>query len=233
MARWEKKSFAMVECKTKAETPGTFTGYASTYAKDAYGDRILPGAFAQSIKDQRGKIPILFNHRSDSLVGFSTDLAEDTKGLYIDASLALGTATGADVYALMQLAEKVDFRMGLSIGFYTLEAELADDGGRLIKSVDLVETSITATPANNGARVESVKSKRAIERILRDVGSCSLESSKRVLALLNPYLSPDEDEDEDDGEPLPELARDVREWRQHIQFRNTVRTALSQLKGTQ
>jgi HK97 family phage prohead protease len=218
----------MVECRTKEAAPGTFTGYASTYSKDAYGDRILPGAFAQSIRDQRGKIPIYFNHRSDQLIGFSTDLAEDTKGLYIDASLSLDSSTGADVYALLKLAEQVDFRMGLSIGFYTVEAELSDDGGRLIKTVDLVETSVTATPANSGSRVDTVKSTRVVEQLLRDVGGCSVEKSKRVTALLTPYLSPEKDE----GEPADDLVRDVREWRQQLELRHAMRTAFLGLRAS-
>lgn len=224
MSRLESKAFSMLECKTKADAPGTFTGYASTYSKDAYGDKILPGAFAQSIKDKRGKIPIYFNHRSDNLIGFSTDLAEDTKGLYIDATLSTETTTGADVYALLKLAESIDFRMGLSIGFYTLEAESADDGSRVIKAVDLVETSVTATPANSGARVETIKSKRAIEQVLRDVGLCSADRSKRVLSMLRPYFSPD-----DEREPAPELARDVREWREQIEFRNGMHSIFNEV----
>lgn len=199
----EHKSYPLLECKTDAA--GKFSGYAAAYTKDAYGDRIIPGAFAQSIKDQKGKIPIFLNHDSDSWVGFSTDLAEDAKGLYIEAMLSLNTSKGADIAALLQTAKQVDYRVGLSIGFVAEEVEFDDvTGGRLLKSINLWETSITPFPANRNARIESIKSVRSIEQILRDVGGCSENAAKRTLAMLRPYLLADAS-----GTPPPP-ERDVR-----------------------
>lgn len=198
----EFKAFPLLECK--ADTGGTFSGYASTYARDLYGDRILPGAFAQSIKDQRGKVPILFDHNRDAWIGFSRDLAEDAKGLYIDGLLSVDNSRGADAYALLKTAQSVDYRPGLSIGFVPVD-EGIEDGDRVIKTIDLYEVSVTPFPANRGARVEAVKSIRNLEQILRDVGGCSGDAAKRTLALLRPYLSAVAD-----GNPPPP-ERDVRE----------------------
>lgn len=199
----EHKSYPLLECKT--DEGGKFSGYAAAYTKDSYGDRIIPGAFGQSIKDQKGKIPIFLNHDSDSWVGFSTDLAEDAKGLYIEAVLSLNTSKGADVAALLKTAKQVDYRVGLSIGFVAEEVEFDDaTGGRLLKSINLWETSITPFPANRNARIESIKSVRSIEQILRDVGGCSGDAAKRTLAMLRPYLLADAS-----GTPPPP-ERDVR-----------------------
>jgi hypothetical protein len=203
MENIEHKQFAMTEFKADGDQ-GKFSGYASTYNRDAYGDRIIPGAFSQSIKDQRGVIPIFMNHSTDNWVGFSTDLAEDAKGLYIEGLLALDTSQGKDAYALLKTADKADYKVGLSIGFVAEEWELDDTNNRILKTIDLWETSITPFPANRSARVASVKSVRNIEQILRDVGLCSKESSKRAIALLTPYLSADAD-----GSPSQPL-RDVR-----------------------
>lgn len=214
----EYKAYPLLECK--AEDGGKFTGYAAAYTKDSYGDRILPGAFAQSIKDQKGKIPIFLNHDTSEWIGFSTDLAEDQKGLYIEGVLSLASTRGADTAALLKIAKQVEYRVGLSIGFTADEVEFDDaTGARLLKTINLWETSITPFPANKNARIESIKSIRNIEQILRDVGGCSGEAAKRAYAMLRPYLLADAS-----GEPLPpkrdvrgleqsELVAAIRAWR--------------------
>jgi HK97 family phage prohead protease len=200
----EYKAYSLLE--TKSEAAGKFTGYASTYGRDAYGDRILAGAFAESIKEQRGKIPIFMEHFD--WIGVSTDLAEDAKGLYIEGQIALDTVRGRDAFALMQTSEKADFRVGLSIGFTAEEVEYDEaTGARTLKKINLWETSITPFPANRGARVDSIKSLRNVEQILRDVGGCSKEGAKRAIALLQPYLLPD-----GSGSP-PSSERDARTLR--------------------
>jgi HK97 family phage prohead protease len=197
---YEIKAFPLLECKT--EEGGRFSGYAATYSRDSYGDRIIPGAFGQTIKDRRGHIPIFMNHNPDSPLGFSEELAEDGKGLWISGILSIDTRGGADAYALLKTAKTVDYKMGLSIGFIAEEVEYASDG-RLLKSIDLWETSLTPFPANSGARVEQFKSLRNVEQILRDVGGCSKESAKRTLSALRPHLSAGAD-----GQP-PTQKRDV------------------------
>jgi uncharacterized protein len=181
----EYKAFPLLDCKS--EDGGRFSGYAAAYTRDAYGDRIAPGAFAKSIKEQRGIIPIFLDHERSKWVGFSTDLAEDAKGLYIDAVLSLESSQGADTYALLKTAKKVDYRVGLSIGFVAEEVEYDDQNGRLLKSIELFETSITPFPANRSARIEAFKSLRDYEQLLRDAG-CSRDVSKRVLTQLEPFL---------------------------------------------
>ena len=205
----EYKAFPLVECKS--DEGGKFTGHAAAYAKDVYGDRIIPGAFAATIKEQGGKIPIFLNHDSDQWIGFSTELVEDKKGLYIEAAISLDSSRGADVAALLKLAQAVDYRVGLSIGFTAEEVEYDDaTGGRLLKSINLWETSITPFPANRKARIDSVKSVRNIEQVLRDVGGCSGDAAKRAIACLRPYLLADAS-----GQPPPP-ERDVREQGQLI-----------------
>jgi HK97 family phage prohead protease len=190
----EYKSFPLL-LSTKADEPtGHFTGYAAAYTKDLYGDRILPGAFGQSIKDQKGMIPIFLNHDSDLHIGFSTDLAEDAKGLYIEAVLSLESRQAADTYALLQTAKSIGYRMGLSIGFVPTEVDYDEPSQtRLLKGIELWETSITPFPANRSARIDSIKSVRNLEQVLRDAGHCSREEAKRIALCLQPYLSVDAD----------------------------------------
>lgn len=140
------------------EPEGVIGGYASTWIKDAYGDRIAPGAFADSIAAKKGQYPIHAQHDIASLpIGFTTYVAEDAKGLAIKAALALNTTGGRDAFEIVKHAKKVDYRMGLSVGFRTETFEM-DQDVRVLTKVDLWEISLTAFPANRLARVEEARS---------------------------------------------------------------------------
>ena len=204
MENFEQKAFELLE--TKSDETGRFSGYAATYDKDAYGDRIAPGAFERTIQERRGRVPIFLDHDRAQWVGFSTELIEKPKGLYIHGALSLKSQRGADTYALLQLAQELDFKVGLSIGFILQDFEM-DERGRTLKSIDLFETSVTAFPVNRHARINDVKSVRDLEQCLRDAGCCSKEGAKRALALLQPYLLTDVS-----GEPKP-TERDARSER--------------------
>jgi len=168
-------NFALLE--TKAEEPeGQFSGYASTYGLDLVGDKIVPGAFAKSIAETRGKIPIFFNHRPDAWVGFSKRLAEDEKGLAFTAKLVLKSSHGRDAYELLIAAQENDFKVGMSIGFRSKDWEM-DGSIRLLKEIQLFEASITPSPAQPRARVIDVKTVRELEQFLREEG-CSNTDAK-------------------------------------------------------
>jgi len=155
-----RKSFAF-EARSDGQAQGIVRGYASTYQKDAYGDRIAPGAFGESIKEKRGRYPVLWGHDPGALIGFTTKAAEDHKGLDVEALLALGNSTGRDAYELVKTAEAAGSTMGLSIGFITRQWEM-DDDVRTLTDVDLIEISLTAFPANRGARIEEARSRSGI-----------------------------------------------------------------------
>jgi HK97 family phage prohead protease len=174
------------ECKAsmmlKAEgDAGRFSGYASTYNLDLQNDRIQPGAFAQSIADKKGKVPIFFNH--EDWVGFSTSLAEDGKGLNMTAELALGNTISDNAYALLQKAAQLDFRVGMSIGFTATDWDW-DGNVRTLKEINLYEVSITPFPAQPKAFVSDVKTWRDFEKHLREAEHFSRADAKRILNAL-------------------------------------------------
>jgi len=172
------KAFPLLEAK--ADENGTFSGYAATYNLDLQGDKILPGAFAQSIKDKRGQVPVFYNHNDFDWIGFSTSLAEDGKGLAITAQLAMKTAAGHDAYELLQAAAAIDYRVGMSIGFITKDFDW-DGEVRVLKRIDLWEASITPFPAQPKAFVSDVKTSRDFEKRLREVDGFSRSDAKRIL----------------------------------------------------
>src|SRR4029450_12970708 len=147
---------ATMQVKAEGGDAGRFSGYASTYNLDLQNDQIQPGAFAQSIKDKRGK------------------------GLRMVGELALANTIGNNAYALLQKAAQLDYRVGMSIGFTPKDWDM-DGNIRTLKEIDLYEVSITPFPAQPKAFVQSVKTWRDFEKHLREVECFSRADAKRIL----------------------------------------------------
>ncbi|ASP83593.1 HK97 family phage prohead protease [Sinorhizobium meliloti] len=135
---------------------GTFEGYGSIFGNvDAYGEKVLPGAFAESLAKHRREgtnVLMLWQHDPDNPIGVWEDLAEDGKGLYGKGRLILEVQKAREVRALM-LQKAIG---GLSIGYREVETE-PDSNVRLLKKLELYEISPVAFPANRRARIEAVK----------------------------------------------------------------------------
>lgn len=164
---------------------GEFSGYASVFGVlDSYGDVVMPGAFTATLDDHKknGTSPaLLWQHNFDEPIGTMTAEQDDT-GLKIDGKLVLDTQRGREAYALLK-AGALD---GLSFGFIVTDREYRDDGVRLVKSVDLWESSLVTFGANSLARVTEVRSQsseiktiRDFEGFLRDAGF-SRSDAKRL-----------------------------------------------------
>lgn len=162
---------------------GTFSGYGSVFnVQDSYDDIIVPGAFAESLAahKEKGTLPaLLWQHRSGEPVGVYTGMEEDSVGLKVDGQLALKTARGAEAHELL----KMKAITGLSIGFMTREDSYDRlTGIRTLKKLDLWEVSLVTFPANESARIQSVKSieevatLRDAEKYLRESGMSRAEA---------------------------------------------------------
>lgn len=178
------------EIKEVADT-GEFIGYASVFGvKDAYDEIVVPGAFAESIADWKGKNampPILWQHRSGEPIGVHTEMREDSVGLYIEGKLVMGVSRAQEAHALM----KAKAVRGISIGFVTREDSFDRVSGvRSLKRVDLWENSIVTFPANPAAQVTGVKrlqeadTIRDCETYLRDVAGMSQSEAKAFVSRL-------------------------------------------------
>jgi len=167
------RSFAL---QIKASgTDGSVEGYGSVFGvRDNYDDVIVAGAFQASLAAHKaaGTMPaMLWQHDATEPIGIWTEIVEDAKGLRMKGMLALDTARGKEAYALL----KMGALNGLSIGFmskkWSYEGEL-----RILDEVDLWEVSMVTFPANEAARITSVKSADEVsapkdaERILREAG---------------------------------------------------------------
>ena len=177
------KTLKLSEVELKADSEaGKFSGYASVFGGvDSYGDTILPGAFKETLA--AGVPKMFFNHEWGMPIGKYTVLKEDDRGLYVEGEFTPGLALATDVHAAM----KHGTLDGLSIGGYLSSKDYEEkDGNRIIhKWSRLMEISPVVFPADNSARIESVKSEeltaaieqletiRDFERLLRDAGGFS------------------------------------------------------------
>jgi uncharacterized protein len=148
------KAFTLEKIEVKEAEDGarTIEGWASTFGnKDSYGDIILPGAFADSIKERNPKM--LWQHNSDELVGVWDSATETQQGLYVKGRLA-DTPRGNEAYTLAKMGA-LD---SMSIGYSTVEADYDYEAGtRTLKTLELWEVSLVTFPANDQATITSVK----------------------------------------------------------------------------
>ena len=160
---------------------GSFTGYGSVFGnEDSYGEVVAKGAFKKSLKELASKkrlVPVLWQHRSDQPLGVYSEMGEDETGLWVKGQLLVDSVAQAkEAHALM----KAGAVTGLSIGYWVRKSTYDEVTKiRTLLELDLVEVSLVTFPANDDARIESVKFKLAhgqlptlpeFERFLREAG---------------------------------------------------------------
>jgi len=199
---------------------GRFTGLASVYGnKDAQGDVVDRGAFAQTLRENGQEVPILWQHDPSSPIGIGA-LTDTPRGLQISGKLSLGTTKGQDVYQLL----KDGVIRGMSIG-YDVVRKSFENGARHLQALRLYEVSLVTFPANADALVAAVKSGRAISRdnatklkaiqtrvsAMKDAHETCAKDAGDVLGLIEQLLAlahPDDDNDDDSG--ADEIAKSLR-----------------------
>lgn len=177
------------EVKSSEDDARTFEGYGSVFGgePDSYGDLVAKGAFRASLKEWKGKkrMPaMLWQHNPDEPVGVWTEMAEDEHGLLVRGKL-LQTGKGPLAYESL----KEGALSGLSIGFRTRKSKMDSDTGiRTLTDVELWEVSLVTFPANDPARITSVRSalempdEREFEEWCRRDAGLSRAEAKRVVA---------------------------------------------------
>lgn len=196
---------------------GEFEGWASIHTiVDLGNDKVLPGAFATTLRKSKGVVPVLFNHDRNQIVGVGVDAQEDSRGLYVRAKLAMGTQLGRETHELMSIGAL----KGLSIGYTVPQKGFVMDGDvRLLKTIELHEYSATPFPMMPDARISRVKclstmTARELEDQLRDVFGLSQREAKTAIAegfknLMKGQRDVETEQDEDDAVRL--LLKNMRD----------------------
>lgn len=132
---------------------GSFTGMASVYGnKDLGGDVVEPGAFAKTLSEKGGQVPILWQHDPSEPIGMGT-ITDSADGLQISGDLAIDSSPVAQkAYGLL----KRGILKGLSIGYDAIRKE-TKNGVRYLQELKLWEVSIVTFPMNEMAGITGIK----------------------------------------------------------------------------
>lgn len=140
-------------------TAGQFTGYASVFGNvDSVGDKIIKGAFAESLKDfgnGGAGIPCYWCHETsdpEMNLGTTLEATEDEHGLFVKVQLDLDNPKAAYAYKLLK--EKRVRQM--SFAYQVTDGENRKDCFE-ITGCKIFEVSIVPVGANQATSIESVK----------------------------------------------------------------------------
>lgn len=138
---------------------GYVEGYGAVKGNiDTYKDVILDGAF-ENLDQLMVKGFMSDAHNWDSAVGYVVEAREDEHGLWI--KMAFHSTPDAQNLRT-KVAERVAAgkEVGMSIGYYTKEAENGTYNGqqvRFLKKIEVFEVSVVLMPANDQAKVLAAK----------------------------------------------------------------------------
>lgn len=146
---------------------GEFEAYASVFGNvDSYGDVVMPGAFADSLKewgDGPATLPVLWGHNMsdpDYNIGAVLEAVEDEHGLKVRAALDLDAPKAAQVYRLLKAGRVSQ----MSFAFDVLDGAWAErDGVEVyeLRKMKLYEVSVVPIGANQETEVLAVKAAAA------------------------------------------------------------------------
>lgn len=140
-------------------TAGQFTGYASVFGNvDSVGDKIVKGAFAESLKDfgdGGAGIPCYWCHETsdpEMNLGTTLEATEDEHGLFVKVQLDLDNPKAAYAYKLLK-EQRV---RQMSFAYQVTDGENKKDCFE-ITGCKIFEVSIVPVGANQATSIESVK----------------------------------------------------------------------------
>jgi len=138
---------------------GFFSGYASVFGnRDTDNEVVDRGAFAESLKKNRGVVPIFFGHDRGRPIGWGASAAEDNLGLKVTGSLLLDSEDGRLALDFMKKGLQLGARPGLSIGFSVAPGgDYFANGIRHFKNIELREWSLVPFASNDQAFVTFAK----------------------------------------------------------------------------
>lgn len=162
-----------IETKLLADDAGTISGIAWKYDQpDRIGDMIAPGALSKTAFP----LPMLAFHDLGDPIGV-WNAGEDKAGAWhIKGNLLVDdVARAREIRSLV----KAGAIKGLSIGFVIGKAESRKGGGRLIKTLELLEVSLVTIGMHPGAKVTSAKSAVRALQIVTAINRASARIAAR------------------------------------------------------
>ena len=167
--------------------PGQIEGLSSVFGVlDSHETIFDKGAFKKTIKDRKGKVPMVWMHESWTPIGLAS-VEEDDDGLRFVGQLDLDVQRGAEVYSGI----KKGYITQMSHSFAEVKSKMVkDETGREVKhfkEVKLFEISPVTTnfASNPEAMITGVRTKEEPKMVIPDEMRTEMD---RLEALLNEPL---------------------------------------------
>jgi HK97 family phage prohead protease len=157
------KSFDILDAKADSEA-GTFEATVAVFGNvDKIGDRILPGAFKDTLAkwaESGDPIPVILSHQWDNPmahIGVVDEATETDKGLWVKGTLDVkDNDVARQVHRLMKRRSLKEFSFGYSIP--KGGERRAKDGANDLIRVELAEVGPTLKGMNPATELHAVKS---------------------------------------------------------------------------
>ena len=151
---------------------GVFEAIVAAYNLDSVGDKIVPGAFAETLAEWAAKgdpIPVLWSHLShdpDYHIGYVLESEERPEGLWVKAQIDLDDladpkSKAAKVYRLLKGRRVTQFSFAYDIvegGWVEQKANGVDSSYYELRRLKLFEVGPTLIGANQQTELLDVKS---------------------------------------------------------------------------
>jgi HK97 family phage prohead protease len=163
------KAFDFAQLKAEGQDgleAGQYSAYAAVFNNvDSYGERLIPGAFEETLADWKASgdpVPAIYSHQwSDPFahIGFVTDIAEDEHGLRYTAQLDTDDPYAMKVYKLLKGRRLRQQSFGFDI-IGAQETKVDDRWVMDITKVKLFEVGPCLVGVNQETSLFDVKSSR-------------------------------------------------------------------------
>jgi HK97 family phage prohead protease len=157
-----------VRIKAAGENEGTedgvFEAIVATYDLDSVGDKIVPGAFGETLAEWKGRgdpIPVLWSHMSqdpDYHIGVVEEAEERPEGLWVKARLDLDEPKAAKVYKLLKGRRVTQFSFAYDIEEGGTVEQKDGESYYELRKLKLYEVGPTLIGANQETELLDVKS---------------------------------------------------------------------------
>lgn len=164
----------------KATNDNIIEGYASYFGNvDSYGDIIEEGAFTKTLKENKNRVKVLWQHDINEPIGKPIVMEQDSTGLYIRAKISM-TDTGKKAMELMRDGVVDE----MSIGYDVIKDSWSGKN-RMLKELRLWEFSPVTFAANEKAKITSAKN---FSDLLYDINNADVGEIKNAIERLNELL---------------------------------------------
>jgi HK97 family phage prohead protease len=209
----QHKAFQILDAKADGEA-GTFEATVAVFNNvDRGGDRILPGAFTDTLAKwslNGDPIPVILSHQwNDPMahIGVVQEAKETNAGLWVKGQLDVeDNPVARQVHRLMQRRSLKEFSFGYDVP--KGGAKRAKDGANDLSEINLVEVGPTLRGMNPATELHAVKSALTEHRLETELGEVKARLDKLEKALEDPKADETPNEPEARSvDPLEEKAR--------------------------